>query len=95
MDEMQSKYKKRKKRYLGLMASAVALVIIFRLTAPASGQGTFQANLLKLACLLAVIFAARTVFRCPNCETTLAQAFYSSWCKLRRCPKCGMKLTGD
>jgi hypothetical protein len=95
MDEIQSKYKKRKKLYLGLLASMVAIVIVFRLTAPANGQGTFQANLLKLACLLAVIFAARTVFRCPNCETALAQAFYSSWCKLRRCPKCGAKLTED
>jgi hypothetical protein len=95
MDEMQSKFNKRKKLYLGLLACVVALVIVFRLTAPASGQGTFQANLLKLGCLLVVIFAARTVFRCPNCETTLAQAFYSSWCKLSRCPKCGVKLTED
>jgi Zn finger protein HypA/HybF involved in hydrogenase expression len=95
MDEIQSKYKKRKKLYLGLLASLVALVIVFRLTAPASGQDTFQANLLKLACLLVVIFAARTVFRCPNCETALAHEFYSSWCKLRRCPKCGVKLTED
>lgn len=95
MDEIQNKYKKRKKLYLGLLASVVTIVIVFRLTAPASGQGTFQSNLLKLACLLVVIFAARTVFRCPNCGTALAQAFYSSWCKLRRCPKCGVKLTED
>jgi hypothetical protein len=95
MDEIRSKYKKRKKLYLGLLASVVALVIVFRLTAPASGHDTFQANLLKLACLFVVIFAARTVFRCPNCETALAQAFYSSWCKLRRCPRCGVKLIED
>jgi len=95
MDEILNKYKKRKKLYLGFLASLVALLIVFRLTAPASGQGSFQANLLKLASLLVVIFAARTVFRCPNCETALAQAFYSSWCKLRRCPKCGAKLTED
>ena len=95
MDEILRKYKKRKKRYLCLIASAGALVVIFRLTAPANGPGSFQTNLLKLACLLVVIFAARTVFRCPNCETALAQAFYSSWCKLRRCPKCGVKLTED
>jgi len=95
MDEIQRKYKKRKKLYLGLLASMVALIIVFRLTAPASGQNSIQANLLKFACLLVVIFAARTVFRCPNCETALAQAFYLSWCKLRRCPRCGVILTED
>lgn len=95
MDEIQSKYKKRKKLYLVLLASVVALVVVFRLTATVGGQGTFQANMLKLACLVVVIFVARTVFRCPKCEAALAQAFYSSWCQLRRCPKCGARLTED
>jgi hypothetical protein len=95
MDEIQSTYKKRKKLYLALMASVVVLVIVFRLTAPPAGHSTFQANLLKLACLAVVILAARGVFRCPQCEATLAKAFYSSWCKLRRCPRCGVKLTED
>lgn len=95
MDEIQSKYNKRKKLYLGLLASVVALIVIFRLTAPPAGHSTFQANLLKLACLAGVLLAARGVFRCPQCEAALAKAFYSSWCKLRRCPRCGAKLTED
>jgi hypothetical protein len=95
MDEIQSKYKKRKKWYLALLASVVVLVIVFRLTALPTGHSTFQANLLKLACLVGVLLAARGVFRCPQCEATLAKAFYASWCKLRRCPRCGVKLTED
>jgi len=95
MDEIQRKYKKRKKLYFRLLAITVALVVVFRLTAPAGGQVAFPANLLKLASLLVVILTARNVFRCPNCETALAQAFYSSWCRLRRCPKCGANLIED
>lgn len=93
MDEIQSKYRKRKKLYLVLLASIVAIMIVFRLTAPPAGHTTTQSNLLKFACLVAIILVARNVFRCPNCEAHLAQAFYASWCKLRRCPKCGATLT--
>lgn len=95
MDEIQSTYRKRKKLYLGLLAGVVALIAVFRLTAPPDGQATFQANLLKFACLLAVLLVARNVFRCPACEARLAPAFYSSWFRLRSCPKCGVKLTED
>ena len=95
MDEIQSTYRKRRKRYLALLASVVALVVAFRLTAPPDGHATFQANLLKFACLLAGLLAARNVFRCPKCEARLAPAFYSSWFKLRSCPKCGVRLTED
>lgn len=95
MDEIQRKYKKRKTRYLVLLASVVAIIIAFRLTAPASGHSTVQANLLKLACLAGILLVARNVFRCPKCEAPLAPAFYSSWCKLQSCPKCRVRLTGD
>ena len=95
MDEIQSTYKTRKKRYLALLASVVALVIVFRLTAPPAGHATFQANLLKFACLLVVLLVARNIFRCPKCEATLATVFYTSWFRLRQCPKCGVKLTED
>jgi len=95
MDEIQHKYQKRKKLYLVLLASVAALGVVFRLTAPPSGQATAQANLLKFGGLLTVLMIARNVFRCPKCEASLVQAFYSSWFRLRSCPKCGVKLTGD
>ncbi len=95
MDEIKITYKKRKKLYFGLIAGMLALVIIFRLTAAAGGPKATPANFLKFACLVGVILAARGVFRCPKCEVTLASAFYSSWCKLRYCPKCGVALEDD
>ncbi|GFE62795.1 hypothetical protein [Geobacter sp. AOG2] len=95
MDLVQSTYRKRKKLYLVLLASVVALVVVFRLTAPPAGQASFQANLLKLACLAVILLVARNIFRCPNCEARLAPAFYSTWFRLRTCPKCGAKLTED
>jgi len=95
MDEIQGTYRKRKKRYLALLASVAALAAVFRLTAPPGGQATFQANLLKFACLLVLLLVARNVFRCPKCEAPLAPAFYSSWFRLRSCPKCGAKLAED
>jgi phage FluMu protein Com len=92
MDDIKSIYKKRKTIYLGLIASIFAIVIVFRLTAPADGQQANQTNLVKFACLVAIILVARNVFRCPKCNVALASAFYSSWCKLRYCPKCGVEL---
>jgi hypothetical protein len=95
MDEIQSKYRKRKNIYLALMAAMVVLAVIFRLTAAPGGHTANRSNLVKFSCLAAIILVARNVFRCPQCETALAQAFYSSWCKLRRCPKCRAPLQGD
>jgi len=95
MDKIQNTYQKRKKLYFVLLASVVALGAVFRMTAPPGGQATLQGNLLKFGCLLAVLLIARNVFRCPTCEASLVQAFYSSWFRLRHCPKCGVRLTEE
>jgi hypothetical protein len=95
MDEIQSKYKKRKNLYLVMMAAMVVLAVTFRLTAAPADHNANRSNLLKFASLVVIILVARNVFRCPQCEATLAQAFYASWCKLRRCPKCRATLKED
>ena len=95
MDEIQSKYKKRKNLYLVMMAAMVALAIVFRLTAVPGDHNANRSNLLKFASLAVIILVARNVFRCPQCEATLAQAFYASLCQLRRCPKCRATLKED
>jgi hypothetical protein len=92
MDEIKRTYKKRKNIYFGLIASMFVIVIVYRLIAPAGEHKATTSNLLKFACLVAVILTARGVFRCPKCNVALASAFYSSWCKLRYCPKCGVEL---
>ncbi|KAB0670219.1 hypothetical protein F6V30_08650 [Oryzomonas sagensis] len=95
MDAIQSKYQKRKTLYLVLMAAMVVLAIVFRLTAVPGDQNANRSNLLKFASLAVIILVARNVFRCPQCEASLAQAFYSSLCQLRRCPKCRALLKED
>ncbi|QEM67443.1 hypothetical protein FO488_04330 [Geobacter sp. FeAm09] len=88
MDEIQSTYRKRRNIYLAMMAAMVVLAVVFRLTAAPGDHGANRTNLLKFASLAVIILVARNVFRCPNCEAPLAQVFYSSLCKPRRCPTC-------
>jgi predicted RNA-binding Zn-ribbon protein involved in translation (DUF1610 family) len=92
MDEIQSKYRKRKYISFGLMACMVIIVVIFRILSPIDVHKATHYNLLKIVIMIGAIFTARRVFRCPNCNDALITAFYSSWGKLCNCPKCGVKL---
>lgn len=93
MDETQTKYKKRKTIYFCLLGGLFAIMIVFRLIAPAGEHKTTSLELLMFASLIGIVVAIYRVFRCPKCDSALVPAYSASWGKLHHCPKCGVKLS--
>jgi hypothetical protein len=92
MDAVQRKYKKKKSLYFRLIAAIFGIITAFRFV-PDAGHGVTPIELFLLVCLIVSAIAMLVVFRCPQCNATLIPGFFSSWKRLRRCPKCGVKLT--
>jgi hypothetical protein len=95
MDEIQSKYKKRKNIYFALGVSLFAIIIALTSFTPTGAHKIAPWEAVMIACLVVNIIAIFRVFRCPKCNGALVPAYSSSWGKLHFCPKCGVKLTGN
>ncbi|HHO49062.1 MAG TPA: hypothetical protein ENN06_11530 [Desulfobacteraceae bacterium] len=93
MKAIQEKYRKRKAVYFSLMAAMFGIIFAFRFVPHPEDNGLSPVEIFLVALLFGIVMAMHAVFRCPKCNASLVPGFFSSWRKLRCCPKCGVELT--
>ena len=91
MDEIQRKYRIKKRIYLFLVVAFFAILITFRFISSPVEHKASVTELVLFACLLLIVVLIYVVFRCPACNASLVRSL-SLWKRLQFCPKCGVRL---
>jgi len=93
MNNIHRQYKKRRNIYFGLIAALFGILITYGIIAPQGEHQTGSIELIMFGGLIGIAIAIYAVLRCPKCNASLVRSF-SSWGKLRHCPRCGVAFNG-